>query len=590
MNKKLALALLSLQLGCTSSPSRAAPPPASKATDATRAPAPAAAVATSSAAGGELLLGGGPGGPRPPRRARNTTSPLGTNLTMMKPWSGEWPFKDAFHQAMPWRSENQPGIPDPRPLALDDNGWIKKLEPGQRGIARFFISEEPVHFPPGVYTVTWEGRGTIELENVPNVVGRQHNGMMMMMEPKARAFGIAITATDPRDYIRNIQVIMPGGSCENDDNVWCMDNDACGGATCLPFAATVKRQPYHPTFLKSLEIYSALRFMFWNDTIGTTVSKWSERTLPTAGIYAGNGVPYEVMIQLSNHTRTDMWLTIPLRADDDFVEKLATLVKTELDPELKVYLEYSNEVWNGAFPMAHEMREKGLAAKLDENPFRAQMYMYARRSVEVFRIWSKVFGGDPRLVRVLGGQSDGWASARFALEFEKTYEHVDALAIAPYFGASAGTPAVFPRWPVATTTPDKVLDAVETFMLPEAITGMKAHQDMVAEFGKKRGKPIELIAYEGGQHLVGVDWVQQDARIKNLFHAANRSPRMRGIYTQYLDAWRAHGGHLFVHFVHTNINSMYGSWGLLERPTQTRAESPKLDAVMTFIEKNPRWW
>ena len=44
-----------------------------------------------------------------------------------------------------------------------------------------------------------------------------------------------------------------------------------------------------------------------------------------------------------------MWVNVPLMADDDYILQFATLLKQQLDPSLAVYVEYSNEIWNGGF-------------------------------------------------------------------------------------------------------------------------------------------------------------------------------------------------------------------------------------------------
>ena len=63
------------------------------------------------------------------------------------------------------------------------------------------------------------------------------------------------------------------------------------------------------------------------------------------------------MVALANESYTDMWINIPGPATDDYVERLASLIKNGdtvdgvayagLKPGLKVYVEYSNEVWGG---------------------------------------------------------------------------------------------------------------------------------------------------------------------------------------------------------------------------------------------------
>ncbi len=58
---------------------------------------------------------------------------------------------------------------------------------------------------------------------------------------------------------------------------------------------------------------------------------------------------YEHMVLLANTVGADPWLCVPHAASDDYVRRLAALVLASLRPDLTVYLEYSNEVWNGLF-------------------------------------------------------------------------------------------------------------------------------------------------------------------------------------------------------------------------------------------------
>lgn len=48
---------------------------------------------------------------------------------------------------------------------------------------------------------------------------------------------------------------------------------------------------------------------------------------------------------ISKSNKKDIWINIPHAADDEYVTNLAKLIKDKLDPSLKVYVEYSNEVW-----------------------------------------------------------------------------------------------------------------------------------------------------------------------------------------------------------------------------------------------------
>jgi hypothetical protein len=75
-----------------------------------------------------------------------------------------------------------------------------------------------------------------------------------------------------------------------------------------------------------------------------------------------------------------------------------------------------------------------------------------------------------------------------------------------------------------------------------------------------------------------------------LFDAFNRDQRIKQLYLEYLAIWKREGGELFVHFNDVSRYTKHGRWGALEYVAQPRAESPKFDALMTFIEQTPVWW
>jgi hypothetical protein len=56
-------------------------------------------------------------------------------------------------------------------------------------------------------------------------------------------------------------------------------------------------------------------------------------------------------------------------------------------------------------------------------------------------------------------------------------------------------------------------------------------------------------------------------------------------FLEYLNAWKNSGGQAFMHFTDIGTYSKWGRWGSLENLYQTRAEAPKFDAIMTFLEK-----
>jgi hypothetical protein len=103
------------------------------------------------------------------------------------------------------------------------------------------------------------------------------------------------------------------------------------------------------------------------------------------------------------------------------------------------------------------------------------------------------------------------------------------------------------------------------------------------------GLGIRHIAYEGGQHLVGVGALTFDATCNARFDEANRSPRMQTIYRTYFDDWRANGDD-FAHFINVGRWSQFGRWAMLEFQDQDPLTSPKFQALLGHSAANPCHW
>jgi len=122
--------------------------------------------------------------------------------------------------------------------------------------------------------------------------------------------------------------------------------------------------PWNPTLLSDLAPYAhVLRFMDWNRTNDQVAGSWATRAQPNVAP-GDRGVAYEWQIDLCNRAHVDYWINVPTLADDDHVTKLAQLIQQKLDPSLRIYIEYSNEVWNGGFPQATYADNQGVAANM----------------------------------------------------------------------------------------------------------------------------------------------------------------------------------------------------------------------------------
>jgi hypothetical protein len=93
---------------------------------------------------------------------------------------------------------------------------------------------------------------------------------------------------------------------------------------------------------------------------------------------------------------------------------------------------------------------------------------------------------------------------------------------------------------------------------------------------------VELIAYEGGQHLAGSGGAENDVLLTDLFVSANRSPRMYDLYRKYLANWFAEGGGLFVAFNDVGKPTKWGSWGAWEHREPVE-DAPKARALLELV-------
>lgn len=482
------------------------------------------------------------------------------NLDGLRDWNTELPLVDLMKMSRQWISQQKGQSWGKGPqLSLDAKGWVTKLDPD------CFV-EVPMctglgqHIPSGQFVLLFDGKGTLEVTN--SAIDSNAPGRIAFTPDKARGeFWVRITAIDPTDYPKNIRVLVPGSE------------------------KTYKTEPFSPAFLNRWRGLSTLRFMDWMDTNNTEVAHWADRTHVDDFSYANRkGVPVELMVDLANRLGADPWFCMPDKADDDYIRNFATLVKQQLSPKRKVYIEYSNEVWNSMFHQTKYSQQKGaeLGFGVKERPWEGGGMYYAHRSVEIFKIWTDVFGGHERLVRTIAWQAgSSWWTDHIVLPFEEAYKSTDALAIAPYltYLPSPGGKTLDSD-KIAAGTVDQILDYVETTCLPESTKWMNDQKAICDKY------QLQLIAYEGGQHLVGVGNAPNNEALNKLLIAANDNPRMGAIYDKYFDAWRAAGGGTFSYFASTGRWSKWGSWGVLQNWDDNPATSPKYQAIARFAKAN----
>lgn len=170
---------------------------------------------------------------------------------------------------------------------------------------------------PTRYVVRYRGAGALEYNELARLIERADHRDLIEIASGTDNATITLSATDPDDPLRDITM---------------------------------------------------LRFMTLGHSCQFAQSRWDNRPLPTDARWNLKGAPLEVMISLANKTGKDPWFTIPHAADDDYARRFAQTVKKSLDPKLKVYLEYSNEVWNPDYPQFAFAAQKGRMLDLGDDP------------------------------------------------------------------------------------------------------------------------------------------------------------------------------------------------------------------------------
>ena len=504
---------------------------------------------------------------------------LGTNTNEVREDNASIPFLDLFKSSIPF-PDTHPWLSS-KHVIYDENGWPIDLKGGVAGTK--FLNRLPEGaVANGNYTVLYDGEGELHYGNDAKLVKASKGKDIISIEAgkdKILNASLVIRKTNRTNPLRNIHILPSGGICQGNPFQHVSHANQCT-TNYLAFENHHKSILFNPDYLNFMKDFRLIRFMNMAGMTRNPVINWQDRNRPEKSTWAGKegtrGTPIEVMVALANQLNADAWFSMPYQASDDYIKQFAEYTAKHLKPSLKVYIEYSNEVWNNIFVHRRYAIDQGVTQQLHQHPETAGIMFYAQRSTDTFKLWKNAFSDNKRLVRVLSGWSANHKLTSQLLSYNDTHKQVDVFAIAPYFYASLETLR-------AAKSTDDIFDAVmdsgSRYGLPATIKQIKKQVAVTQEFG------VELVAYEGGQHLVDWETRTTDQHPNPLLYAANRDPRMGKAYSEYLTAWQQAGGKSFVHFSAPRIYSWYGSWGAKEFITQKRSNAPKYDALLKYINK-----
>ena len=344
------------------------------------------------------------------------------------------------------------------------------------------------------------------------------------------------------------------------------------------FESDYATNPWHPQFIMRWSGIACIRLMDFMMTNNSSQMIWDDRPKLSDASFSKKGVPLELMLDLANRLEADPWFCMPHLADDAYIKQFAQMVKAHLKPNLRAWVEYSNEVWNNIFKQTKYANLKGQELSLMGQNSNATAQYYAHRSMQIFDIWQAVYGGNSGFVRVLASQAVNTYRSETILSFKNAAKQADVLAIAPYVSVhvSPRSKDALVVSEVATWNLDKLFEHISAVALPKSQQSMQQNKKIADQYG------VKLVAYESGQHLVGALGTENNDAITKLFTEANADPRMGEVYSQNLNAWAEAGGDLICSYDSVGKWSKWGSWGLLQYYDD--APTAKFKAVMEWAK------
>jgi len=428
---------------------------------------------------------------------------MGMNLNSIEDWMTDHVFVDVFKKSRDWVTRNADGSGPwdsgkRSYIPRDDAGWPTEIPfTPSDGSPPQMVHTLMTVMKAGTYTVYFRGLGTFTVggsgsgaqEVTADVTGEKTLPVEVLLNEDGRGIvWLKLQSTDATDYLRDFRIITP-----------CFD-------------ATMLSDPFFPGYREKLTGFSALRFMDWGRTNASPIQTWKDRTRPDHNTQArDSGVALEYMIRLANDLHKDLWICIPHMADDGFVQETARMLKDTVFRDLKIYVEYSNETWNTAYPFGADgigqtdwVQDQGVGLGFDGDPWKAGHQYTAYRSAGIWRIFEMVFGSESadRLLKVLATQSCNpyVTELRMTALLDPTINPFgvmpDVLAIAPYFGGGMADDLVSEG-------------VVDTIGVPEILARAATHlrngslEEVAAQKEAADTHDLWLVSYEGGQHLAG---------------------------------------------------------------------------------------
>ena len=488
-----------------------------------------------------------------------------------------------FHGADAWITFGPNGEELRNQVSIDSEGWLTEL-PVVNGVAQT-VSANIFYtrvMPPGDYIVEWTGEGTLSTYSEMEPLGNNKFRIKFDGSSADNENGITlfIELTDPNntgDYIRDIKVYQ-----EKYTDLVAMD------------------EHFDPVWFNAIDDFRVLRTHDWQGTNTSQVTDWSAE-IETADqafwVRDGRGMPYELLVEVANQSRSDLWINIPHMATDDYMREVAEYVKANLDAGLRVYVEYSNEYWSEGFDQHQYLIDQG-AAQFGDVPF-ANAQAYAARASEMTQIFKAVFGaaGDRLYPTVTLNHNAFNTDEALTMLTSPAYvaqggislldagiRHLATDGYLGWYSPDPNTEAMLDGWMAEAdggfgSARDFLIDQLNSNMIPAWAIG-RALADL---YGLSYG------IYEGGALLINGSYEDPGPRRFTLFNeSVQLSDEMKAVYEAALAAWADVGSGPYAWYADTGRWGEWGDYGLWNAPDFL--PEPRAEAIIDANQNTNPWW
>jgi hypothetical protein len=505
---------------------------------------------------------------------------FGTNLGGLADWGTELPFVDMMRNCREWYTKNadepwgpwNTGTADS--LSYRPDGYpthIPQVIPGiqhpQKVATIWAITDG---WQPGQYVVLFDGTGKLGFASgLSNLEQTSPNRYTFDFDnPVGNLLEMTIDSSALADPVHHIRIIK------------------------ISYENTYQTQPFNPVWIEKLLIFKSVRFMDWGATNNwgqvdgwswenPEMAAWSERARMDNYTWATNkGIPYEMMIKLLNDFDLDGWVCVPHIAGDDFIGQMAAMFHDQLEPERKLTVEYSNEIWNWMFGQTNWLYYYGCQSQGIDWP--EGVVPYVQNCMD---IWTGVYGADSvRIKRVVGLQT-AWLDVSQRMAFNMRPGSFDAVSPAYYFGlSSASLEAELDQLGADATVADVATRVRQSRNENEKIW----MQDIKTQLADQLNLPMAF--YEGGQHVTPNPFGEEPTYAQALLDI-QRDTAMYNLYTEWFGFMRSlHSGNNPLQCMNFSFiggrSARYGSWGILETMNQDTAliPAPKYRAIVENLK------